>query len=754
MPLSTGARLGPYEVVALLGAGGMGEVYRARDTRLGRDVAIKVLPAAFANDADRLRRFEQEARTVAALSHPNIVALHDIGTQDGAPFLVSELLEGRTLRELVGPGGLPVRQAVDWAVQIARGLAAAHGKRIVHRDLKPANVFVTADGQVKILDFGLAKLARPDADGDSSVPTVGPLTEMGAVMGTAGYMSPEQVRGQPCDPRTDLFAFGCVLYEMLSGRRAFKGPTPADTLSAILKEDPPALHDLRQAVSPGLQQIVDRCLDKRPEGRFSSAHDLALALEAASSSGEIVRNADARPRSGRVRWRWAVAAAGLIAALVLLVVFDVGGVRGRLFARADADQAAVRRAPERPMVTAPVAQAVADTVQGNAVLENATREEQFRQAIDLFQRAIDRDPRYAPAWAGKSRALWSLADQGWEFVPPADVRDPAVRAADRALALDPNLPEAHLARALIACDGEWDLARAQEHFERALQLRPDYAAAHNFYAQMLQWSLGRGDEARRHLDRAREIDPLSPWNDINLVAWWMFQGKPQQALERGEKARLLNPRLWIIPWQMGFSQLLLGKPDLAIPEFEAALGLLEGMRPSPVLAPLALALGLAGRRPEALRVVSELDEACRARYVSPVDLAVAYSGVGRMDEAFRLLDRALQDGTPSLPTAPADYPPFTALRRDPRWESFSSRLRQRLRLPPNDAVTRFWGMTGQSLPPPVATHIHLIRTWFEPRKAKAPIASEPGFGNQDSGLKALASRRRAGGCQGPCRRRL
>jgi len=230
----------------------MGLVYRARDTRLGRDVAIKILPGYLASDPDRLRRFEQEARTVAALSHPNIVALYDIGTHDGAPYLVSELLEGRTLRDRLESGCLPVRQAVETAVQIARGLAAAHEKGIVHRDLKPANVFVTRAGHVKILDFGLAKLTRPDAGSGSSAPTEASSTEPGAVMGTVGYMAPEQVRGLPCDHRADIFAFGCVLYEMLSGQRAFKGATPADTISAILKEDPPPLTDLREAVSPGL----------------------------------------------------------------------------------------------------------------------------------------------------------------------------------------------------------------------------------------------------------------------------------------------------------------------------------------------------------------------------------------------------------------------------------------------------------------------------------------------------------------------
>jgi hypothetical protein len=262
----------------------MGEVYRARDTRLGRDVAIKILPENLATDPSRLRRFEQEARTVASLSHPNVVALYDIGTHGGAPYLVSELLEGETLGDRLEVGGLPIRDAVATAIQIARGLAAAHAKNIVHRDLKPANIFTTRDGQVKILDFGIAKLTRPERDAEVTETTRALSTETGAVIGTVGYMAPEQVRGLPTDHRTDIFAFGCVLYEMLSGRRAFQGATSADTISAILKEDPPPLRDLRETVSPGLQRIVDRCLQKRPEDRFSSAHDLALGLEAISTT--------------------------------------------------------------------------------------------------------------------------------------------------------------------------------------------------------------------------------------------------------------------------------------------------------------------------------------------------------------------------------------------------------------------------------------------------------------------------------------
>src|SRR5262249_32276670 len=239
-PIPTGARFGPYEVVGLIGSGGMGEVYRARDERLKRDVAIKVLPSLFSQDRDRLRRFEQEARAAGGLNHPNILAIHDMGSREGAPYVVSELLEGDTLRMRLVSGALPVRKAIDYAIQIARGLAAAHEKGIVHRDLKPENLFITKDGRVKILDFGLAKVTRPESAaaraGGSAPPPAG--TEPGIVMGTVGYISPEQVRGQSADARSDIFSFGAILYEMLSGKRAFQGSSPVETMSAILREDP------------------------------------------------------------------------------------------------------------------------------------------------------------------------------------------------------------------------------------------------------------------------------------------------------------------------------------------------------------------------------------------------------------------------------------------------------------------------------------------------------------------------------------
>jgi len=326
-----GACLGPYEIVALIGAGGMGEVYRARDTRLGRDVAIKVLPAEFASDPDRLRRFEQEARAVAALDHPNILALYDVGSHEGSPYLVTQLLEGESLRETLDRGPLPIRKAVEVGVQIAQGLAAAHDKGIVHRDLKPGNVFLTKEGRVKILDFGLAKLAAPKSGGEGAqASTVVDATDAGTTLGTAGYMSPEQVRGQAVDPRSDIFSFGCVLYEMIVGRSPFKGDTAADTMSAILKNDPPALAGPEPGVSSSLDHVVKRCLEKRPEDRFSSAHDLAFALSEASGAPVPSAPQTAGVPAGRrkrllVPFAIGVTAAALLVAAALLLRSRHGG---------------------------------------------------------------------------------------------------------------------------------------------------------------------------------------------------------------------------------------------------------------------------------------------------------------------------------------------------------------------------------------------------------------------------------------------
>ena len=348
MSLATGTRLGRYEILGLLGAGGMGEVYRARDAQLRRDVAIKVLPPALATHSDRLQRFEQEAQAAGSLNHPNILAIYDVGTQDGSPFLVSELLNGETLHHRLRRGPVPVRAAVDLAMQVVQGLSAAHDQAIVHRDLKPENLFITTENRVKILDFGLAKLAQPDPITAAEAPTVGRLTEVGAVLGTVGYMSPEQVTGVAADHRSDIFSFGVLLYEMLAGRRAFARGSPVETMSAILRDDPPPIWSGPAAASPSpdpeeanshpgvlqrLDRVVRRCLEKRPEDRFQSTRDLAFALTevagglTATTPAAAVRRSPARRMVG-------IAAAAVIAAVVMAWAFGFVDVR-RLMSSGD-----------------------------------------------------------------------------------------------------------------------------------------------------------------------------------------------------------------------------------------------------------------------------------------------------------------------------------------------------------------------------------------------------------------------------------
>lgn len=307
MALAPGARLGPYEIISSIGAGGMGEVYKARDTRLKRDVAIKVLPESFAVDADRLRRFQLEAQSAGGLNHSNILVVYDIGADGQSPYLVSELLEGETLRERLRRDKLATAKAIDYTRQIAAGLAAAHSKGITHRDIKPENLYITKDGRIKILDFGLAKVATAAKSVDDA-PTQTQATDPGAVMGTASYMSPEQVRAQAVDHRSDIFSLGCVLYEMLSGKRAFQGGSSVETMNSILKEDPPDLSTLDATLPPALDRIVRHCLEKNPDDRFQSARDLSFDLESISQLSQP-RTAVSRARPAR-RWiAWALLAA-------------------------------------------------------------------------------------------------------------------------------------------------------------------------------------------------------------------------------------------------------------------------------------------------------------------------------------------------------------------------------------------------------------------------------------------------------------
>jgi eukaryotic-like serine/threonine-protein kinase len=414
MNIASGTRLGHYEIHSKIGAGGMGEVYRAYDPRMNREVAIKVLPAALAASSDRLARFEQEAQAAGALNHPNILVVHHIDKHDGAPYIVSELLEGDTLRERMGGVALSPRKAIDYALQVAHGLAAAHEKGIVHRDLKPENVFITKDGRVKILDFGLAKLTGSDGSGSQAeAPTRRVNTDPGMVMGTIGYMSPEQVRGKPADHRSDIFSFGAILYEMLSGRRAFRGESTADTISAILREDPPDLSSTNRNINPALERVVNHCLEKSPEERFNSARDLAFALEAlsgpATTAGDTATILTKLPAAKRKRGElipWFIAGFLLIACAALALLY---------FWPRSVDQRPISFAIEMPDKATEIS-APAISPDGRRIVLQATVDGK----IALYLRTLDSteiqplrgtDNGYLPFWSADSRYIGFFADR-------------------------------------------------------------------------------------------------------------------------------------------------------------------------------------------------------------------------------------------------------------------------------------------------------------------------------------------------------
>ena len=447
MPLLTGTRLGYYEIYSLIGFGGMGEVYRAKDLRLNRDVAVKVL-LNLSSDAIRLRRFEEEARAAGALNHPNILAVYHMGQYEGAPYLVTELLEGETLRHAMRKGLLPLRKVLDYGVQISNGLEAAHQRGIVHRDLKPENLFITREGHIKILDFGLAKLSQPLHSSEYGTSTLTSGTEPGIVMGTVGYMSPEQVRGERTDDRTDIFSFGALLYEMLSNQRAFKRATATETMAATLREEPTNLLELVPTLPVALQRIVLRCLEKQPAERFQSAADLGFALDSVLDISTSGRHAIIiRPHTFPERRFAAICMAILGLAVTAFLCL-------RLYPRMRpsplAPKAAIidltqklRQPAATPNVNGPIAGNAAMAWQPKAITNQAKLaldKEDYRTAVDLCTIVISLSSGDQSCVAIRQHAAVKLADQYvdestrcWE---KGDFEE-ALQWAERALELDP-----------------------------------------------------------------------------------------------------------------------------------------------------------------------------------------------------------------------------------------------------------------------------------------------------------------------------
>jgi eukaryotic-like serine/threonine-protein kinase len=752
--VAVGTQLGPYKILSLIGAGGMGEVYRARDMRLGRDVAIKVLTEHFAKNEEALGRFEREARALAALSHPNILTIHDFGTQNDISYVVMELLEGEPLNVRIVRSPLPWEKALEIAIAIVSGLSAAHSKGVIHRDLKPGNIFLTSDGSVKILDFGLARMEELSSIyGDLSTPTMKKVdTNPGTIMGTVGYMSPEQVCGGFVDARSDIFSFGCVLYEMLSGKRPFWGDTVSETIAAILRDNPPKIAGGKRVFPADLERVITHCLEKNPEERFQSARDLIFALKMIAGGTRFTKppqreqnrkqkqprnskainslavlpfaNANSDPNSDYLSDGITESIINILSQLPKLrvvprsTVFRYKGreidlptvgrdlnvravLTGRVVHRGDTlniqtelidvinesqfwGQQYNRKLSDIFAVQEEIARDISEKLLLKLTGEEQKRltkrytestdayhlylkgryhwnkrtTEGLKRGIEYFERAIEEDPSYALAYAGLADT-YALLNR-YRVLMPRESFPKARAAAMRALEIDDSLAEAHGSLGLVKLHYEWDWNGAERHFRRAIELNPNYATAHQWYGGY--WlAMGDFEKAIVELKRAQEIDPLSLIINADLGLPYHFARRYDLAIEQYRKVLEMDPNFYPARLYLGWAYEQKGEFQEAITEFERV----SKLEDSPT-ASLGHAYAMAAKRDEALKLLEVLKEYSKRHYVSPYGIAMIYTGLGELDQAFEWLRIACDERAGLIVWLKVD-PRIDCLRSDPRF---------------------------------------------------------------------------------------
>ena len=748
MSLAPGTRLGPYEIVARLGAGGMGEVYKAHDTKLDRPVAVKLLPPEVASDTDRLRRFHAEARAASSLNHPNILVIHDFGDLEGQPFIVSELVEGETLRQQLDRGALPVRDVVAIASQVASALAAAHARGIVHRDIKPENVMRRPDGYVKVLDFGLAKLLDQTTAETVMSP---PGTSPGILMGTPRYMSPEQAEGKAVDERSDIFSLGVVLYELATGVRPFTGDTHMAVLSSVLRDTPRLVTELNPAMSPDLARIVRQCLAKDRHHRYQTTQDLrkdldqveqsprfrgleestpgidslaVLPFENASGDPETEYLSDGIteslmnrlsqipklrvvPRSTSFRYKGRdidpIKAGRQLGVRALLTgkVLQRGDTLNVQAELVDVKQKAqlwgerfARRGSDIFEVEDEIARQITDKLRLKLTGEERERLDRrytedteayhlylkgryhwskrtgadLKKSAEYFEQAIAQDPAYALPHAGLCDAylVMGFFDAG----EPADLYSKARVAARRALAIDPDLPEAHAALCVIGPCLDWDWDAADNAFRKAMQRKPDYWLAHTQYAMTLA-ARGRFEEALAEVRRGQALEPLSLVAHHHVAWICLLARRYDDAIAECRSALDMDPTFAMAHHWMGVGLEQKGFYNEAITSLDQAVRCSGGA--SIMVAAAAHAYAMSGQIEEARRRLAEL-QSVSGRYVQPYAIALVCAGLGDTDDAMRWLEQAHRAHAGWWPLWAKGDPRLDVLRDDTRFQDLLRRL--------------------------------------------------------------------------------